>query len=151
MAKEQIQIAIKDANITVEQRRNKTGIAARYQEIRCKMQASKVIQYVQAKSIFLVGTHPSYLPVRCTLIVRPLCSQQEASTAAVFPLKELMKVSFVIPFRNGSRQLTPIETKLATMPDRRKITMISQPEIFTLWRSDVNEPKLAFPHSALRS
>ena len=27
-----------------------------------------------------------------------------------------MKVSFVIPFRNGSRQLIPIETKLATMP-----------------------------------
>ena len=152
MAKEQIQIALKDANITVEQRRNKTGIAARYQEIiRCKMQASKVIQYVKAKSIFLVGTHPSYLPVRCTLIVRPLCSQQEASTAAVFPLKELMKVSFVIPFRNGSRQLIPIETKLATMPDRRKITMISQSEIFTLWRSDTNDPKLAFPHSALRS
>ena len=152
MAKEQIQIAIKDANITVEQRRNKTGIAARYQEImRSKMQASKVIQYVQAKSIFLVGTFPSYLPVHYTLIVRPLCSQQEASTAAVFPLKELMKVSFVIPFRNGSRQLTPIETKLATMPDRRKITTISQPEIFTLWRSDINEPKLAFPHSALRS
>ena len=152
MAKEQIQIAITDVNITVEQRRNKTEIAARYQEImRCKMQASKVILYVQAKSIFLVGTHLSYLPVRCTLIVRPLCSQQEASTPAVFPLKALMKVSFVIPFRNGSRQLIPIETKLATMPIREITIMISQPEIFTLWRSDVNESKLAFPHSAVRS
>ena len=120
MAKEQIQIAITDADITVEQRRNKTEIAARYQEImRCKMQASKVILYVQAKSIFLVGTHLSYLPVRCTLI--------------------------------GSRQLIPIETKIATMPIREITIMISQPEIFTLWRSDVNESKLAFPHSAVRS
>lgn len=145
-------MAITDANITVEQRRNKTKIEARYQEImRCKMQASKVILYVQARSIFLVGTHLSCLPVRCTLIVRPLCSQQEASSAAVFPLKALMKVSFVIPFRNGSRQLIPIETKLTTMPIGEITTMISQPEIFTLWRSDVNEPKLAFPHSALRS
>ena len=62
-----------------------------------------------------------------------------------------MKVSFVIPFRNESRQLIPIETKLATMPIEEITTMISQPEIFTLWRSNVNEPKLAFPHSALRS
>ena len=44
MAKEQIQIAITDANITVEQRQNKAEITARYQEIlRCKMRASKVI------------------------------------------------------------------------------------------------------------
>ena len=40
----------------------------------------------------------------------------KASTAAVFPLKALMKVYFVIPFRNGSRKLIPIENKLPTIP-----------------------------------
>ena len=46
------------------------------------------------------------------------CQQQEASTAAVFPVKALMNVSFVIPFRDGDRQLIPIENKLPTMPEK---------------------------------
>ena len=34
-----------------------------------------------------------------------------------------MKVSFVIPFRNGSKQLIPIETKLATMPEKNSLQL----------------------------
>ena len=87
MAKEQIQIAITDAYITEEQRRNKREIAARYQELTtCKMQAWKVILYVQAKSIFLVGIHLSYPPVRCTLIVRPLSANNKKRLPLLFSL-----------------------------------------------------------------
>ena len=82
-AKKKFQISSTNAKITVVIL--KKGIQKTESENEQGYETLKVVQLVNSICI-QSNTYLSDRPVRWTLTVKALCSQQEASTAAVFPL-----------------------------------------------------------------